>query len=78
MLTAIKGFENTGIWSPNPSVFTDSDFLPADTTDIEQAGPVTQNANWALSEKGQAEESSSGLPADADNTLNLSDHGLSG
>ena len=53
MLTATKGFEKTGIWPPNPSVFTDSDFLPADATDIEQAGPVTQNANGALSEKGR-------------------------
>lgn len=75
MLTAIKGFEKPGIWPPSPSVFTDSDFLPADTTDIDQAGPVTQNANGTSSEKGQAEESSSGLPADADNSLNLSDKG---
>uniref|UniRef100_A0A1B6L3T1 HTH CENPB-type domain-containing protein n=1 Tax=Graphocephala atropunctata TaxID=36148 RepID=A0A1B6L3T1_9HEMI len=35
MTTAIKGFVETGIWPTDPNVFTDADFLPAATTDIQ-------------------------------------------
>ncbi|KAK9739011.1 DDE superfamily endonuclease [Popillia japonica] len=34
MKTAINGFQATGIWPTDPSIFTDAEFLPADTTDI--------------------------------------------
>lgn len=44
MKTAINGLKGTGIWPTDPAVFTESDFLPADTTDIEQVGPSTQEA----------------------------------
>lgn len=36
MKTALKGFEKTGIWPPNKNIFSESDFLPADTTDIRE------------------------------------------
>ncbi|KAJ8966145.1 hypothetical protein NQ317_011510 [Molorchus minor] len=34
MKTALKGFEKTGIWPTNEGIFTDDDFLPAETTNI--------------------------------------------
>ncbi|XP_031334629.1 uncharacterized protein LOC116164573 [Photinus pyralis] len=34
MKTALKGFENTGIWPTNEGIFTDDDFLPAEATNI--------------------------------------------
>ncbi|CAH1956209.1 unnamed protein product [Acanthoscelides obtectus] len=34
MKTAQKGFEKTGIWPTNEGIFTDDDFLPAETTNI--------------------------------------------
>ncbi|KAJ8943765.1 hypothetical protein NQ318_011977 [Aromia moschata] len=34
MKTALKGFEKTGIWPTNEGIFSDSDFLPAETTNI--------------------------------------------
>ncbi|KAJ4437235.1 hypothetical protein ANN_17370 [Periplaneta americana] len=37
MRTALKGFEKTGIWPTNINVFSDDDFLPAATTDIQIA-----------------------------------------
>lgn len=35
MGTAISGFNKTGIWPPQRNVFTEADFLAAETTDIE-------------------------------------------
>lgn len=35
MRTAVNGFEKTGIWPVDKSVFTEVDFLPSMTTDIE-------------------------------------------
>lgn len=35
MKTALNGFEKTGIWPVNPNIFTDIDFLPSMTTDIQ-------------------------------------------
>jgi hypothetical protein len=35
MLTAINGFRRTGIWPVDMNVFTEADFLPATTTDIQ-------------------------------------------
>lgn len=34
MPNAINGFKKTGIWPPDPNVFSDADYLPAATTDI--------------------------------------------
>lgn len=34
MSTAVSGFRKTGIWPVDKSVFEESDFLPASTTDI--------------------------------------------
>lgn len=34
MRTAMHGFEASGIWPPNRNIFSDSDFLPAETTDV--------------------------------------------
>lgn len=34
MKTAINGFKATGIWPPDPNVFSEEDFLPAATTEI--------------------------------------------
>ncbi|KAG8250846.1 hypothetical protein J6590_093605 [Homalodisca vitripennis] len=36
MSTALKGFEKTGIWQPNKNIFSEADFLPADTTDVRE------------------------------------------
>ncbi|KAK4873838.1 hypothetical protein RN001_013198 [Aquatica leii] len=44
MRTSIKGFENSGIWPPNCNVFTDEDFLPAETTDIPLENPAERTA----------------------------------
>lgn len=43
MRTAMHGFEASGIWPPNRNIFCDSDFLPAETTDVrkEQDQEVT-------------------------------------
>ena len=35
MSTAINGFRKTGIWPPDLNVFSDADFLPSATTDIQ-------------------------------------------
>lgn len=32
--TAVNGFKKTGIWPPDPTVFSELDYLPASTTDI--------------------------------------------
>jgi hypothetical protein len=34
MTTAVNGFRKTGIWLLDPTVFTDDNFLPAETTNI--------------------------------------------
>lgn len=34
MKTAVNGFKKTGIWPPDPTVFSEVDYLPASTTDI--------------------------------------------
>ena len=69
MNTAIKGFKATGIWPPNPAIFSDSDFLPADTTDIKQAEPSTQKVieEPPTTEKEQVGKSSSGSSVDKEN-----------
>ncbi|KAK4880941.1 hypothetical protein RN001_004260 [Aquatica leii] len=40
MRRAIKGLEKSGIWPPNLNIFTDNDFLPAETTDIPLENPA--------------------------------------
>lgn len=35
MSTAINGFKKTGVWPVDPNVFSDADFLPSATTEIE-------------------------------------------
>lgn len=42
MKTAINGFQATGIWQTAPSICTDADFLPADTTDIGLGRPSSE------------------------------------
>ena len=45
-LTAIHGFTKTGVWPVNKDVFTDADFLPSETTDIENKdnpAPINNN-----------------------------------
>ena len=45
-LTAIHGFTKTGVWPVNKDVFTDADFLPSETTDIEnKENPAPINNN---------------------------------
>ena len=39
MKTALNGFKKTGIWPPDMKVFSESDFLPSATTDIEIRAP---------------------------------------
>lgn len=52
--TAVNGFEKTGIWPVDRNVFTDVDFLPSMTTDIELATTLTENmANTNTSESSQ-------------------------
>ena len=55
MNTAIKGFKATGVWKPSPAIFSYSDLLLTDTTDIKQAGPSTQKTveEPPTTEKGQ-------------------------
>ncbi|KAG8326914.1 hypothetical protein J6590_031265 [Homalodisca vitripennis] len=36
----LKGFEKTGIWQRNKNIFSEADFLPADTTDVREQ-PIT-------------------------------------
>lgn len=36
MSTAINAFKKTGIWPLNPDVFTDVDFMAAETTNIDE------------------------------------------
>lgn len=69
MKTAINGFKGTGIWPTDPAVFTESDFLPADTTDIEQVGPSTQEAieTPSTSEKEKEEEFSTEAEVEKEN-----------
>lgn len=73
MKTAINGFQATGIWPTDRSVFTESDFLPADVTDIEQTVPSTQET--VSSENGQLESSSSILPGEENDASTLGDKG---
>lgn len=42
MLTAINGFRRTGIWPVDVNVFTETDFLPVTTTDIQLGASSSQ------------------------------------
>lgn len=50
MTTAINGFRKTGIWPPDLNVFSDADFLPSATTDIqlENNCPIEKSADCDL------------------------------
>ncbi|KAJ3645324.1 hypothetical protein Zmor_022990 [Zophobas morio] len=39
MKTAVSGFRKTGIWPPDPEVFTEADYLPSATTEIANVEP---------------------------------------
>jgi hypothetical protein len=45
MLTAITGFRRTVIWPGDMNVFTEADFLPATTTDIQLDASSSQLPN---------------------------------
>ena len=77
MNTAIKGFKATGNWPPNPVIFSDSDFLPANTTDIEQAGLSIRNTTEEppTTEKEQVGKPSSGSSVEKENPYTCSDRG---
>lgn len=71
MKTAMNGFQGTGIWPTDPTVFIESDFLPADTTDIEQIGPSVHAV--VLSAISQLESSSSASRLEKDDPSRLGD-----
>ncbi|XP_018370138.1 PREDICTED: uncharacterized protein LOC108765788 [Trachymyrmex cornetzi] len=46
--TALNGFKKTGIWLLDPNIFTDIDFMPSTTTDIEILESSTSNNDEEL------------------------------
>lgn len=46
--TALNGFKKTGIWPLDPNIFTDIDFMPSTTTDIEILESSTSNNDEEL------------------------------
>lgn len=71
MKTAINGFQATGIWPTDPSIFTDADFLPADTTDIGLGRPSSEEMIISGAEK--LELPSPSTPVKKDMPLRLYD-----
>ncbi|KAK4884018.1 hypothetical protein RN001_000289 [Aquatica leii] len=76
MKTAIKSFEKSGIWPPNFNVFTDEDFLPAETTDISLGNPAertTQETPTAAAAPIPFIKTLEDLPISAINSLPFSE-----
>ncbi|GJQ68424.1 hypothetical protein Trydic_g17011 [Trypoxylus dichotomus] len=48
--SALNGFKKTGTWTPDKTVFTDDDFLPSATTDI-QLNDLRTNNNQVTNEE---------------------------
>jgi len=70
MRTAMKGFENTGIWPPNRNVFSDSDFLAADTTEVADQDQHAKSTGTAEQTNTTSDETakSSDLRSETDQT----------
>lgn len=62
MKTAINGFRKTGIWPPDQRVFSDSDFLPAETTDIQNEGSVAANTTPKKNHQVEAMNGAAWMP----------------
>lgn len=59
MPTAINGFQKTGIWPSDLNVFSDADYLPSATTDIQLENSESPSAN---STDGQSHNSTTDSP----------------
>ncbi|XP_022905457.1 uncharacterized protein [Onthophagus taurus] len=64
MKTAINGFQATGIWPTDPSIFTDVDFLPANTTDIGLNRPSGEEVIISEAEQLKLPSPSTGVKKD--------------
>lgn len=54
--TAVNGFRKTGIWPPDPTVFSEADFLPAATTDIESDEVVFPTMSQKVPEESELDK----------------------